>query len=1172
MIASDYIELRARSAFSFLEGATTPEDLAERAAELGYPALALGDRDGVYGHPRFHQATTSAGIKPIVGAELTLDDESRLYVLVPDRERYRNLCRMITASKLRILRQPPAAPDGTPAHPEYPPKGESRITLDDLERFGAGLICLAGGSRSPFARALIRGEDPSALADRLGSIFGPGNFYIDIQRHLDADEERMNRRMRAFAEANRIPLTVSNDVCHAGPDRRLMDVLSCLRLKTTLEEAGRALWSNVERYLKRPADIAAMFRDMPRALAATREIAARCEFTLTDLGYRFPDYPLAPGETPDSYLRALTYAGARERWGRAISDRIRHQLEHELRTIEKLRLAGYFLIVWDIVQFCRENRIMAQGRGSAANSAVCYALGITAVDAVKMELLFERFLSEERGEWPDIDLDLPSGDQREKVIQYVYKRYGARGAAMTANVITYRTRSAMREVGKVLGFPSDQVDKLARLVQAYEFRDSHDDIVALMRRGGVDVAAPKISMLVDLVRRVQSLPRHLGQHSGGMVIGAGPLDEIVPLEPATMPGRVVVQWDKEDCADLGIIKIDLLGLGMLAALERAMPMIREHENVEIDLAHIPPDDPEVYAMLQRADTVGVFQVESRAQMATLPRMKPERFYDLVVEVAIIRPGPIVGKMVHPYLNRRNGREPVRYAHPALEPILRRTLGVPLFQEQLLRIAMTAAGFTGGEAEELRRAMGFKRSVERMEKIERRLREGMARKGIDGAVADDIVRSITSFALYGFPESHAASFALIAYASAYLKRHHPAAFYASILNCYPMGFYHPSTLVKDAQHHGVIVLPIDVSRSNWECTLELVRPSRKEFNERAMNPCDNRSPRKSVKKVEQASLPVRDCEEKAPRPFFDGRGQGEGYLSFPAPSPARDSSVSRALSRNRTGEGQNSEPLSLTRERERGGQVAIFCRNLPATRVRVSDSRLAIRLGLKYVSGLREDLGRRIESERARSPFKSVADLSARIAPSRRDLDALAYAGVLSCFGLTRREALWQAAAVERDPQSLLAGVEPRRDAVGPLPAMTQLESTAADYEATGVTTGPHVMAHLRDNLRARGVLSAAELADAKDGAWVKVAGVVIVRQRPGTAKGFLFITMEDETGLSNAIVTPDVFQKSRPLLRRASILQVEGWLQKQDGTIAVRGRRFDELRVTDHVPRSHDFR
>jgi error-prone DNA polymerase len=713
------------------------------------------------------------------------------------------------------------------------------------------------------------------------------------------------------------------------------------------------------------------------------------------------------------------------------------------------------LIVWDIVQFCRESNIMVQGRGSAANSAVCYALGITAVDAVKMELLFERFLSEERGEWPDIDLDLPSGDEREKAIQYVYRRYGERGAAMTANVITYRTRSAVREVGKSLGFSPDQVDRLAKLNQVYEFRDQHDDLVALLKRGGVDAEAPRIRMLVDLVRKIQSLPRHLGQHSGGIVIAAQPLDEIVPLEPATMPGRVVIQWDKDDCADLGIIKIDLLGLGMLAALEEAIPLIRTHEGVEIDLAHIPADDPEVYAMLRRADTVGVFQIESRAQMATLPRMKPERFYDLVVEVAIIRPGPIVGKMVHPYLDRRNGRAPVEYSHPSLEPILKRTLGIPLFQEQLLRIAMTAAGFTGGEAEELRRAMGFKRSAERMEKIEARLRAGMSRNKIAGNVADDIVRSITSFALYGFPESHAASFALIAYASAYLKYHHPAAFFAAMLNCYPLGFYHPSTLVKDAERRGVVALPIDVTRSNWKCTVE-----------------------------------------------------GAGSL--------------------------------------------------------------AMRMGLRYINGLREEIGLRIESERTRSAFDSIADLTARVGPNRREIDALAYAGAFASFGLTRRDAMWNAAAVERDPKSLLAGVKPK-PVQAPLPEMSELEETLADYAATGHTTGPHLMAYLRPSLKSRGILSADELTRGKHESWAKTAGVVIVRQRPGTAKGFLFITLEDETGIANLIVTPTLFQKNRMLLRSAGILLAEGVLQRVDGVTAIRARRFEEIKVPGAIPPSHDF-
>ncbi|MGA7870987.1 MAG: error-prone DNA polymerase [Candidatus Binatus sp.] len=1054
---SDYIELRARSAFSFLEGASTPEDLAARAAELGYGAMALGDRDGLYGAPRFYQAAKAAGIRQIVGAELTLDDDSRLYVLVPDRQRYQNLCRMITDAKMRVLNPGALARDGSVAPPVYPAKGESHITLDELERYGRGLICLAGGAMSPLSRMLVRGEDPVELSRRLERIFGAGNFYIDLQRHLDAGEERLNRKFAALAGAARIPVVATNDVCHGGSDRKLLDVLTCIRLKTTLEEAGRALWINSQRHLKSPAEMAALFRELPGAVATSRAIAERCAFQLCDMGYRFPDYPLPPGETPDSYLRVLTYAGARERWRGAIDARTHRQLEHELAVIERLKLAGYFLIVWDIVQFCRENRIMVQGRGSAANSAVCYALGITAVDAVKMELLFERFLSEERGEWPDIDLDLPSGDDREMAIQYVYRRYGERGAAMTANVITYRTKSAVREVGKTLGFSPEQVDRLAKLNQVYEFRDHHDDLVSLLKRGGVDAEAPRLRMLVELVRKIQSVPRHLGQHSGGMVIAAQPLDEIVPLEPASMPGRVVIQWDKDDCADLGIIKIDLLGLGMLAALKEAIPMIRAHEGVEIDLAHIPPDDPGVYAMLRRADTVGVFQVESRAQMATLPRMKPERFYDLVVEVAIIRPGPIVGKMVHPYLDRRNGRAPVEYPHPSLEPILKRTLGVPLFQEQLLRMAMTVAGFSGGEAEELRRAMGFKRSAERMEKIEARLRAGMLRNGLQGNVADDIVRSITSFALYGFPESHAASFALIAYASAYLKYHHPAAFLAAMLNCYPLGFYHPSTLVKDAARHAVVVLPIDVTRSSWKCIIEVI----------------------------------------------DGH---------------------------------------------------------PATR-----------MGLRYVTGLREEVGLQIESERARRQFDSIADLTARVGPNRRELDALAYAGAFASFGLARRDAMWNAAAVERDPKSLLAGVRPR-DGEVPLATMAPIDETLADYAATGLTTGPHLMTYLRGDLTARGILSADALTRANHQSWVKTAGVVIVRQRPGTAKGFLFITLEDETGIANLIVTPDLFQKHRLLLRSAGILLAEGVLQRVDGVTAIRARRFEEIKIPGTVPPSHDFR
>ncbi len=1182
----DYIELRARSAFSFLAGASLPEDLVARAAELGYDTIALGDRDGVYGAPRFHKAAQRAGVRAIVGCELTLEASNSLSLLVASRTGYRNLCRLLTTTKLRA------------------PKGESVATWTDLEGHTDGLICLAGGVLT------TNNLTTNNLIQRLQSLF-PHRLYLDLQRHLDPQEERVNRRQMAVAERFHIPLVATNDVRHATTaGRPLLDVLTCLHEKTTLDVAGRRLLKNAERHLKPAHEMAALFRDLPAAITNTRRIAEQCEFTLADLGYRFPDYPLPPGETPISYLRALTYAGAHERYG-TITARVRAQLEHELAVIGKLELAGYFLIVWDLVRFCREQNILMQGRGSAANSAVCYSLGITAVDAIGMELLFERFLSEERGEWPDIDIDLPSGDQRERVIQYVYQRYGARGAGMTANVITYRVRSAVREVGKTLGFSPEQVDRLSKLLQRFEFRDDQDDLAKQLRAGGVDPAAPRVRLLVDLVDRIQDLPRHLGQHSGGMVIAAGRLDEVVPLEPATMPGRVVVQWDKDDCADLGIIKVDLLGLGMMAVLEEAIPLIRAHEDVEIDLAHLPQGDPKTYGMLQKADTIGVFQVESRAQMATLPRMKPDHFYDLVVEVAIIRPGPIVGQMVHPYLNRRSGREPVRYDHPDLEPILKRTLGVPLFQEQLLRMAMTLAGFTGGEAEELRRAMGFKRSVERMRQIEGRLRAGMAARGITGEKAETIIRSITSFALYGFPESHAASFALLAYASAYLRAHHLAAFTCAMLNNWPMGFYHPATLVKDAQLHGLRVLPIDVTRSGWKCSLE------------------------------KAVTGLR------------GYAVREDLLT--------------------------ANPLTA--------------------------NSLNLRLGLRYVTGLREEVGKRIEAERATAPFVSMEDVIIRCGLRDDEVQKLAHLGAFAAFGLSRRAALWQAAAITRGPlfdkqvndsirllsgygvkvlrndsdkgaifsrvdsvasgDGLGLGLLPRHERIStggkvradepdsargglgadehrrgqrannaerlrqlpsnrsrqltrtgdlpaarsrseaeeprshhttadtsrvrseiaeppdsvapsssltastltpntlpcPLPAMSPLDRTLADYKNSGITVGPHIMRHLREALAGEGVLRACDVKKARDGRWVKIAGLVIVRQRPGTAKGFCFITLEDETGTANAVVVPDMFQRHRSLIHTAPLLLIEGPLQKVDGVIHVRARRFRKLEL-----------
>ncbi len=1088
-------ELHAASAFSFLDGASLPEDLAERAAELEIPAVALLDRNGVYGAPRFHQAARRAGIRAVVGAEVSLAGDPagpsagsplsrpRLSLLVAERRGYRNLCRLLSAA----------------AHGR--PKGEARAEGSLLDAHAAGLWCLTGGHEGPVARALeTAGLDAArATLERLAHAF-EGRLAVEIQRHRQRDEEHRNRALVELARRLRLPLVATNGVRYARPgDKPLYDVLTCIREHTRLDAAGRLLAGQRERHLKSGGEMAALFADLPAVLAGTRELAERLDFTLADLGYRFPDYPLPPGETPISYLRQVVWNAAPGRF-RPLTARAQGQLERELAMIDKLDLAGYFLIVWDIIRFCQRRGILAQGRGSAANSAVCYALSITAVDPVRMELLFERFLSEERGEWPDIDLDLPSGERREEVIQYVYRRYGPHGAAMTANVITYRDRSAAREVAKALGYTPEQVDKLARRLGHWHYDSSRGDRKSMpeeLAAAGFDPQAPRIRLFAEMWQRIQNLPRHLGQHSGGMVIAAGRLDEVVPLEPAAMENRVVVQWDKDDCADLGIIKVDLLGLGMLQALEEAVPMIREHEGVTLDLAHIPPDDPETYRMLRAADTVGVFQVESRAQMASLPRNAPRRFYDLVIQVAIIRPGPIVGGMVHPYFERRRGRQPVEYPHPSLEPILARTLGVLLFQEQILRVAMTAAGFSGGEAEELRRAMGFKRSAERMAALERKLRRGMTERGITGEAQQQIVHAITSFALYGFPESHAASFALIAYASAYLKAHHPTAFLIALLNAWPMGFYHPATLVKDAQRHGVEVRPIDVNHSGWRCRWE-----ERDAHDAASSP----------KSGDAAAGRRPACSEPATGPHQAGRRQQPRIAG-------------------------------------------------------------AVRLGLRFVRGLPHATAQTLEREQGRRPFADVDDLVRRCRLRRAELEPLAAVGALGSLGLSRRQALWQVARAVRDPGPLLAagtaGGE-RRRLQSPLREMSEYEATLADYAGTGLTTGRHPLAHMRAALDRRRVLPAAGLAGAEHGTRVRTAGAVIVRQRPGTAKGILFLTLEDETGMSQAIVSAELWQHHRELIVGAAGLMVEGVLQKRDGTLSVRAERFWRLSEIAAAP-SHDF-
>ncbi len=1133
-----YVELHAASAFSFLEGASTPEALVDRAAALGYPVLALLDRDGVYGAPRFYAAARAAGIKAIAGAELTLAgpdgrrwDRWRLPVLVASRQGYRQLCRLITQMKLRA------------------PKGEGALTLDELDGHTTGLIALVGRPALAGGRFGVGG-----LVDRLVGLFGRDNVYIELQRHLVREEESDNQALAELASAFRVPVVATNDVRYADADARpVYDVLTCLRHKTTLAEAGRRLSVNAERFLKPPEEMARLFADRPDAVEATRALADRIEFTLADLGYRFPDYPVPAGETQASFLRKIVEVGARERY-RPYHERARQQIARELDLIEKLDLAGYFLIVWDIVNFCRQQGILVQGRGSAANSAVCYSLGITAVDPVGMDLLFERFLSEERGEWPDIDLDLPSGERRERVIQYVYRRYGPHGAGMTANVITYRERSAAREVGKVLGFDPDRLDRLAALMPRFEFEAERSEgseapLERSLREAGFDRDDAVVRRFADLWTRLQDLPRHLGQHSGGLVVCQGRLDEVVPLENAAMPGRVVIQWDKDDCADLGIVKVDLLGLGMMAVLQEAIELVNgaraaapaarpdgEAARPEapargrggFDLAHLPPDDPEVYRLLQEADTVGVFQVESRAQMATLPRLKPACFYDLVVEVAIVRPGPIVGQMVHPYLRRRQGLEPVTYPHPSLEPILKRTLGVPLFQEQLLRMAMVAAGFSGGEAEELRRAFGFKRSVARMKAIETKLYAGMARQGITGAAAESIVRSIASFALYGFPESHAASFALLVYASAYLKVHYPAAFYAALLNNQPMGFYHPATLVKDAQRRGVRFRPIDVQRSGWACTVEA------------------------------------DGAIRLGLSYVAGLREEVARRIAAVPAPGADAG-------------------------DDGFARCPKCGGDDRSMIEVVETPGGARRGFCNVCA--HDWAGADRAE-PRPRFASIEDLVAKSGVRRDELATLAAIGALASFGYERREALWQIERAVRPAGPLFderweAGREKTRGAApggdggegeesgerprAPVRPMSALERVVADYDGTGLTIGPHPMAFRRAELALGGVSRAADLRRGRDGRRVRVAGAVITRQRPGTAKGFVFLTLEDETGLANVIVRPDLFDAERLAIVSASYLLVEGILQVQDGVVSVKAERVRPLGSDAPAPESHDF-
>jgi error-prone DNA polymerase len=1153
MAVARYAELRCRSNFTFLEGGSHPEELVERALTLGLEALALTDRDGLYGAVRFAKAAKNTALGAIVGVELTVEvpelrpkrrreltsaeraAQPRIVLLAQDAAGYANLARAISAAQLRGR------------------KRDARLHLSDLAGNAAGLVALSGSMHGWAEEALLRGDVATARAraSALRDLFGD-RFFLELQHHLRPEDARLIAAQLELARALHIGYVATNGVAYAMQhDALVCDVLTCVKYRTSLQRAGTLLLPNREFYLKDPTQMRRIFAPYPEALAASLEIAQSCTFRLDKLAGQFPLFPIPPGEgSTHTYLRTLVLAGARKRYGDPIPVKVERQLEYELGIIARMDLAGYFLVVWDIAHAAERLEVLAQGRGSAANSAVCYALGITAVDPVGMELLFERFLSEERNEVPDIDIDFAHQD-REKVIQYVYDRYDREHAAMTSEVITYRTRSAIRDVGKALGLSLDQVDAISNEYDAREslagaMGASYDGKSPLpesvQRRRDLDAGSnqrvsraeagdqPAASagraytpgfetpdvpvrsdvhnkpwsfygfkskdfgedadadvrgpiggetggLLLALCRRIDGFPRHMGIHSGGMMITRDPLVQVAPVEWATMRDRTIVQWDKDDIADLGLIKIDLLGLGMLSLLRDAFALHKRRygeTKPALSLGDIPQNDKATYEMLQRGDSVGTFQVESRAQQSMLPRLKPACFYDLVMQVAIIRPGPIQGDMIHPFLRRRNGLEPVTYPHPKLKPVLERTLGVPLFQEQGMRMAIEAAGFSPGQADQLRRAMGNKRSRERMAEIYPKLIDGMVQNGIDRKSADDLFHMLEGFADYGFPESHAASFALLTYASSYVKCHEPAVFLAAILNVQPMGFYSTEVLVNDARRHGVVVRPVEVNASElWS--------------------------------------------------FVDGDG--------------------------------------------------------------------ATRLGYHVVRGIGETQRERMHAELGRGPFADLREFAARTALGKDALENLAIAGAFAPWFASRREAMWALRGMESPARPSTARPSTARPSGAPLrvtepvmlsgareasvvearPAQFEIEydephasfealapreTTEFDIWGTGVTTGPQPIAHFRRELDTHRAIAADRLAAMPNHLVCKVGGMVITRQRPGTAKGFVFLTLEDETGLVNVIVRPDIYERNRRTIRTSQALVIEGTLQKDQGALDIIAKRF----------------
>jgi error-prone DNA polymerase len=1008
-----YVPLWCKSSYSFLEGASHPDELVEEALRLGLPGLALTDRDGLYGAVRAHLAARGQNsFRLILGAQVTVEDDSTIMLLAANRDGYANLCRLLSAGRLRCE------------------KGRSSVTWREICDHADGIVALWGGEGS-----LLAGDpDPLFVARFLREAF-QDRLYALMARHRRPEEARIENRIRGRARRYGVETVAAVEVLYHTPGRRvLQDILTCIRHGVSLDTAGCLLRPNDQYALPGPDAFAALFADDPRSVARTLEVAEQCSFSLSEIHYRYPAEKLPDGKTSSEWLRQLTFEGALERYPNGIPEAVCLQLERELGLIRELDYDGYFLTMWEIVRFCREREILCQGRGSAANSAVCFCLRITAVDPVRMGLLFERFLSRERAEPPDIDLDIEH-ERREEVIQHVYARYGRTHAAMVANFIRYRIRSAVRDVGKALGFAETEVDRLAKLLPIYG-----DISPQILLEAGFDPANPTHAHLLRLTEEIQDFPRHLSIHPGGFLLGHEPVCDIVPIENATMEGRTVIQWDKEDIENLDLFKIDLLGLGALRQLHLAFDLIRAHWDHDLSMAAIPPEDPATFAMIQKADTVGVFQIESRAQMAMLPRLKPRTYYDLVIQVAIIRPGPITGGMVHPFLRRRNGQEKVIYPHPSLRPVLEKTLGVPLFQEQVMKLAVVAADYTPGEADQLRRDMAAWRVKGRIERHHDRFVPRMVEKGIPQEFAERVFEQIRGFGEYGFPESHAASFALIAYATAWVRRHYPEAFYCSLLNAQPMGFYAPATIVADARRRAVTVLPVNVQAANWDCRLE------------------------------------------------PGAGRAGARLI-----------------------------------------------------------RYAVRMGLRYVKGLGEQDGERIETARREGPFRSVADFVARTGLESNKVARLAEAGAMASIKRARRQALWEARGVSRPTEPAL-NLEAREPEM-PFAPLTLLEEVSWDYSASGHSTLAHPLAPLRFDLTAQGLPSAREVQAMHDGRRIRYAGLVICRQQPATAHGAVFMTLEDETGFVNLILWRDVFLKHRVVARTSSFLGLTGKVQSESGVV-----------------------